>query len=152
MIDPFRFHSRVRVRNYEIDWQGIVHNANYLLYFEVGRIEYLEHLGLAIDINTIQQESRIVVARNEIDYRAAARFGDTLDVATRIAWMRNSSFAFEAIMHDVSSDLRIAENRSVHVWLDYRTERPVRIPDDFRARVTAFERENIMIFPSENDS
>ena len=63
-------------RSYEIDWQGIVHNAVYLHYFEVGRIEYLNTIGAKVDINTINLDSKVVLARNEIDYRNPARFGD----------------------------------------------------------------------------
>ena len=76
----FKHHTQVRVRNYEIDWQGIVHNANHLLYFEVGRVVYLGDVGIKVDINTIQHDSKVVVARNEIDYRSPARFGEVLDV------------------------------------------------------------------------
>ncbi len=49
----FRHQSEVRVRNYEVDWQGIVHNAVYLQYFEVGRIACLQHLGIKVDLKNI---------------------------------------------------------------------------------------------------
>jgi acyl-CoA thioester hydrolase len=135
----FRHSTRIRVRNYEIDWQGIVHNAVYLLYFETGRISYLDQIGVPINVDTIKGDSRVVVARNEIDYRNPARFGDELEVLTRVAYIRNSSFAFEGII-EASRDRRlVAENVSVHVWLDGATGAPVRIGDEFRRLVSAFE-------------
>ncbi len=138
----FRHTVPVRVRNYEIDWQGIVHNAEYLHYFEVGRVAYLEELGVRVDITTIQHESRVVVARNEIDYRSPARFGETLMVHTRIAAVGETSFTFEGYIEEEGSGRAVAENISVHVWLDPEGRRPVPVPAGFRERVRAFEGRN----------
>jgi acyl-CoA thioester hydrolase len=65
----------LQVRNYEVDWQGIVHNAVYLQYFEIGRMEYLKRIGVRVDLHSIVNESKVVVARNEVDYRSSSTFG-----------------------------------------------------------------------------
>lgn len=143
----FRHATQVRVRNYEIDWQGIVHNAVYLHYFEVGRVEYLQELGIQIDVNTIQHESRVVVARNEIDYLSPARFDEELTVMTRIAELGRTSFTFEGWIEDSSTLRPIAENRSVHVWLDSNGAKPVELPGEFIATVVAFEGKNCTVRP-----
>ncbi|MBI4417163.1 MAG: hypothetical protein HY563_00195, partial [Ignavibacteriales bacterium] len=51
-FDPklFGHRTELTVRNYEVDWQGIVHNAVYLLYFEMGRVEYLKQIGATLDL------------------------------------------------------------------------------------------------------
>jgi len=135
----FRHSTRVRVRNYEIDWQGIVHNANYLLYFELGRLSYLERLGITVDLALVQGDTKVVVARNEIDYRSPARFGEELEVFTRIAFIRDTSFAFEGIIEEFASRRLVAENVSVHVWLESSTGKPKRVAEDFRRMAEAFE-------------
>jgi acyl-CoA thioester hydrolase len=135
----FRHSTRIRVRNYEVDWQGIVHNANYLLYFETGRIAYLGHIGIPVNVDSVRGESRVVVARNEIDYLSPARFGDDLEVLTRVCYIRNTSFAFEGIIESGSDRRLIAENVSVHVWLDGPSGAPVRVSEEFRRLVAAFE-------------
>ena len=112
------------MRNYEVDWQGIVHNANYLLYFEVARIEYLKHVGITLDINAIQNESKVVLVRNEINYRFPARFDNLLDVWTRISYIKDTSFAFEGLIVAASSMQVISENLAVHVWIDPETDEP----------------------------
>jgi acyl-CoA thioester hydrolase len=147
MLDKskFKFHSQIRVRNYEIDVQGVVHNANYLLYFEIGRFAYLENLGVKLDVTIQQHESKVVVVRNEIDYRAPARFGDLLDVYTRISFIRDTSFAFEGILQHAESKQPIAENVSFHVWLDHKTNLPMRVPTEFRSVIRNFERDNALI-------
>lgn len=151
MLDKskFKFKTQVRVRNYEIDWQGVVHNANYLLYFEVARVAYLEHIGVRVDINSIQHESKVMVVRNEIDYQAPARFGDILDVYTRISFIRDTSFAFEGILQHAELQQPIAQNVSFHVWLDHRTNRPMTVPTEFRSVVRKFEGDNALVtFPA----
>ncbi|TAK64052.1 MAG: acyl-CoA thioesterase [Bacteroidetes bacterium] len=139
MNEEFKFKTELRVRNYEVDWQGIVHNANYLLYFEVGRIEYLRHLGIPVTMDTIMGEAKIVVARNEINYRSPARFNDTLDIYTRISSIKNTSFVFEGIMKEASSRRLLADNISVHVWLEANSETPTRVPDAFREIIREYE-------------
>ena len=146
-MDKHVFHHKtaVKVRNYEIDWQGIVHNAIYLHYFEVGRIEYLNTIGAKVDINTINNESNVVLARNEIDYRSPARYGDTINVYSRISAIKNTSFIFEGLLERGSNGEIIAENVAVHVWLNHKTNLPTPVPDDFRKLVQRFEGEHCII-------
>ena len=94
----FKHVTQTRVQNFEVDWQGIVHNAIYLQYFDIGRIEYLKQLGVNISMDTIQEESKVVLVRNAIDYKTIAPFDDLLDIFTRVAFIRNSSFAMEGIL------------------------------------------------------
>ncbi|HTR82382.1 MAG TPA: thioesterase family protein [Bacteroidota bacterium] len=141
----FHHHVQLAVRNYEIDWQGIVHNAVYLHYFEVGRIAYLDQIGSKLDINTVNHESKVVLARNEIDYRKPARFGDILTVYSRISLIKNSSFVFEGFIEKESTSDIIAENVAVHVWLDPRTNSPTTVPDAFRNRVRQLEGKDCVI-------
>jgi len=141
----FRFHTGVRVRNYEVDWQGIVHNANYLLYFEVARIEYLQRMGVPVTIDTIQEGSRVVLARNEINYVTPARFDDRLDVYARIAAIKNTSFVFEGLIERAGTGELIAENVAVHVWLDAATGEPTRVSREFREIIRQFEGNGVLI-------
>ncbi len=137
--ENFKHLSQVRVRNYEVDWQGIVHNAIYLLYFEVARIEYLKELGLTIDMKSIQGSSRVVVARNEVNYRSSALFDELMNVFTRVSYINETSFAFEGLMEEALSGRLIAENVSVHVWLDPVTGAPVRVGEEFRGIIRRYE-------------
>lgn len=141
----FRHQTELKVRNYEVDWQGVVHNAVYLHYFEVGRIEYLNQLGAKVDINSINHESKVVLARNEIDYRSSARFGDSIRVYSRVSAIKNSSFIFEGIIERVSTQEILAENVAVHVWLDPRTNSSTPVPNTFRKMVQEFEGSNCII-------
>lgn len=140
-FDKTRFHHaiEVRVRNYEVDWQGIVHNAVYLLYFEIGRVEYLKHVGAALDLNTVRGENKVVLVRNEIDYEQPVHFDDLLNVYTRISSIKNSSFLMEGVLELKATGQIVATNVAHHVWLDPVSSRPKTVGDDFRKLVQKHE-------------
>jgi len=143
MMNLAQFHHRMplHVRHYEVDWQGIVHNVNYLLYFELGRVGYLKAVGAAVDLNSLNGPSKVVLVRNEIDYRSSARFDDELNVHTRIRKIGTTSFVMEGVIVRASDGIALAENVAYHVWLDPANDRPTPIPPEFRALVHAFEKE-----------
>ncbi len=139
----FNFKTSLRVRTYEVDWQGIVHNTVYLLYCEVGRSEYLKQIGANLDLNKVNTSNRVVLSRNEIDYKSPARFDMEIDVYTRIAEIGNSSFIFEGMLRDAATDILIATNRAFHVWLSPTTGTPMEIPEEFRILVRKQEKGNL---------
>ncbi len=141
-LSKFNHKTQVRVRNYEIDWQGIVHNAVYSLYFEIGRVEYFKNLGIRLNHDSIQNEFRVVLATNNLTYMSAAHFDDLLDVYTRISYIKNTSFGMEGLLVNQEAGNLVAENSNVHVWLDPRTDKPMMIGDSFRKLVQKHEGEN----------
>ena len=144
--EKFRHRAEVVVRNNEIDWQGVVHNAVYLHYFEVGRMSYFEAIGFPIELDDPSAlDWKAVIGRNEIDYRSSARYNETLYVYTRISWIRNTSFALEGFIEERSTQRLIAENVSLHVWLDKHSDKPLAVPTSFRQRVKAYEGEHVLI-------
>jgi len=147
--EQFKYVTQLRVRSYEVDWQGIVHNTNYLRFFEVGRIEYLKHIGATVDMKTIQGNGKVVLVRNEIDYESPAFFDELLSVYTRVALIKNSSFVMEGLMKKSEGGQIVSHNLAYHVWLDPNTNRPKTIDDEFRMLVQKFEGEDCqIIWPS----
>lgn len=145
----FKHQIQLRVRSYEVDWQGIVHNSNYIRYFEVGRIEYLRHAGAQIDMESIQGHGKVVLVRHEMDYEVPALFDEILTIGTRVSFIRNSSFAMEGIMEKSASGTIVARTVATHVWLDPTTNKPRTIDDNFRKLIQQFEGSNCdILWPS----
>ena len=138
-LSLYRHKTEVRVRNYEVDWQGIVHNAVYLLYFELGRVDYLKKMGARLDLNSVRGENKVVLVRNEINYLKPVRFDELLHVHTRISRIKNTSFWMEGVLESVSGKSIVATNVAYHVWLDPSTDQPKVVGDEFRKQVQAFE-------------
>ena len=74
---------KVRIYYHDTDCGGVVYYANYLKYLEEARSEYLEMRGLIVK-EMLAQGIGFVVARQEIDYKSPAFYGDTLEVKTRV--------------------------------------------------------------------
>lgn len=71
----------VRVYLEDTDAQGIVYYANYLRYFERGRSEFLEYLGIPMD-EVARPDCRLVVYEVRIKFRRPASLGDRIEVVT----------------------------------------------------------------------
>src|SRR5262249_2074839 len=74
----------IRVRYAETDRMGLVHHANYLVYFEQGRTELLRSQGLAYK-DFEDQGYLLVITRAEVRYRSPARYDDLLTLRTTVA-------------------------------------------------------------------
>lgn len=73
------FTTRMAVRDYECDMQGVVNNAVYQHYLEHARHEFLKSRGLDFARLT-EQGIIVVVIRAELDYRRSLRSGDVFTV------------------------------------------------------------------------
>ncbi len=68
--EQYKHKIQVRVRTFEVDSQGIVHNAVYLQYLEAARIEYRRNLGYRILPTGIFDDGlKVVVVNNNINYK-----------------------------------------------------------------------------------
>src|SRR3954451_20195679 len=71
----------LRVRYAEVDRMGLLHHANYLVYFEQGRTELLRSQGLAYK-DLEDQGFLLVLTRVQVRYRRPARYDDLLTLRT----------------------------------------------------------------------
>lgn len=138
MPEPFQFKTEVRVRLSETDVMGIVFHGCYFNYMEVGRMDYLRHLGLTHKDRPIKSFPN-VVRRSTCEFESPARFDDLLEVYVRIPEIKNSSFKFEFLIINKEDQRVIARGEAVHVAIDESTWKPIRIPDSFRTVVRKFE-------------
>ena len=71
------FTYRIEVRDYEIDAEGIVNNANYLHYLEHTRHEFCNKVGFSF-AQMCEKVITPVLSRVEIDYMTPLRSGDVM--------------------------------------------------------------------------
>jgi acyl-CoA thioester hydrolase len=114
--------SRVRVRYAETDQMGVVYYANYLVWFEIGRVELLRSVGLSYD--RMEKEHRLIlpVVDASCRYKAPARYDDEILIETRPALLRKSvlKFAYRILRNgtDGAGPELLAEGETVHVVCD----------------------------------
>ena len=123
---------KLRVRYEETDTMQVVYYAKYLVWFEVGRIDLLRHLGLPY-ADWEHRGLRIPVVEAKAIYKASARFDDEVLVKTRIAKVGNSSLRFENEVYKLPEMKLLCTGYTVHVLVD-RAGRPTRIPRDILKR------------------
>ncbi|MBM3724745.1 MAG: acyl-CoA thioesterase [Acidobacteria bacterium] len=122
--------ARIRVRYAETDQMGIVYHANYIVWMEVGRVEYFRASGVAYA--TMEKEDGILLAVVEANcrYIAPARYDEEILVRTRVVESnrRMARFGYE-ILRSATLD-RLAEGETRHIFLN-REMRPARLPDKY---------------------
>jgi acyl-CoA thioester hydrolase len=118
----------IRVRYQETDNMGVVYYANYFVWFEVARTEYLRSAG--ISYRALEEKGfYMMVASASCSYKSPARYDDVINVDAWIPKMNNSSLQFSYRLSSVGR--LVATGESVHVFTN-SSGRPVRIPQDIR--------------------
>jgi acyl-CoA thioester hydrolase len=134
----YHYTKRVEVQFRDCDPLGHVNNAVYITYLEVARFGYCAD-ALSFTAEMATGPLSFIIARVECNFRSQARLGDQLDVRIRMSDIGRSSFTFEYEIAQAKDGTVVADAKSVQVMYDYSTQRPVPVPDDFRARVERFE-------------
>jgi acyl-CoA thioester hydrolase len=135
VIDEFRHRTRLEVRLGDLDPFGHVNNAVIATYVEQGRVLYLRDvLGTGVDPVSMP----FILARLEIDYLSQVLFSDAVEVGSRVDWIGRTSIGMSHLL--VNQDGReLARSDAVLVAFDYSIEKPMPVPDAWRATMTAHE-------------
>lgn len=87
------FSVEFKVRDYELDMQGIVNNSVYFNYLEHARHEFL--LAKGVDFAALAREKiNLVVVRSELDYKASLTSGDRFAVTVEFVQISKLKFGF----------------------------------------------------------
>ena len=107
--------ARVRVRYAETDQMGVVYHANYLVWFEVGRVELMRQLGM--NYKEMEQEDGcgIAVVEATARYRAPARYDDELIVRTELTAARGPIIKFSYTVVREADGAVLCEGGTTHV-------------------------------------
>ena len=127
--------TRVRVRYAETDQMGVVYHANYLVWFEIGRVELIRQMGLDYSRLEAEEGCLIAVAEATARYKAPARYDDELLVQTRLAGVRGSVIRFAYRIVRAADDLLLCEGATTHVVVGRDMQRrplPARYLERFR--------------------
>ncbi len=126
--------SVVRVRYAETDQMGVAYYANYLVWFEVARTDWLRHAGSSY---RRMEEAGVLlpVIQAHCDYQQPARYDDQLEVRAEASLLSpvRMRFDYEVVGEVVGEEaVVLARGHTVHAAVD-RAGRPCRLPADIRA-------------------
>ena len=123
--------TTVRVRYAETDQMGVVYYANFFIWFEIGRVEFLRQLGF--DYRDMEREDGcfIAVADARCRYKAPARYDDLLTIRTRLKRRRGPVVHFTYEIVRQTDGALLAEGDTSHIVVD--TELKMRtLPEKYR--------------------
>ena len=117
---------QVRVRYQETDRMGIVYHANYLSYFELGRVEWLRNKGL--DYARLEDSGVLLPVVNvSVSYKAPARYDQLLSIETELVKIGGASLVFQNKIYDENKRLLVEGNVTL-VATDSSSFKPIKIP------------------------
>lgn len=139
------YETEIRVRYAETDQMGIVHHANYLTWFEVGRSELCRAKGFSYKEMEEEEDALLVVAETYCRYKSPAYYEDVLTIRTRVGEVRSRSLRFFYEVYRESDDTLLAEGETLHLVTD--RDKKVRVlPDLYRSRLSEQQE---MAFPAD---
>jgi acyl-CoA thioester hydrolase len=108
-------HTRVRVRYAETDQMGVVYHANYLIWFEVGRVELMRQCGLDYKRMEVEEGCGIAVAEATVRYKAPARYDDELIIESTVLKVRGPIVRFGYRIVHAEDGRVLCEGETLHV-------------------------------------
>jgi acyl-CoA thioester hydrolase len=124
--------ARLRVRYAETDQMGVAYYANYLVWMEVGRVEYCRALGFRYRDMETEDQVLLAVVEAQCRYRRPARYDDEVIITTWIekATTRTVRFGYE--MKRAADGHLLATGETRHIFCN-RDMKPARLPAKYRA-------------------
>ncbi len=137
-LNDYGFTTELRVRLNETDAVGIVFFGSFATYFDVGRMDYLAHLGLHTFDGAVRDLIPGAVVRQEAQFHSPATYNDTLALHVRIARIGKTSYTFHLLATHKRTRALVASGLLTLVWLD-ENFKPIVVPEQFRVIVRQFE-------------
>ncbi|MDA5194496.1 acyl-CoA thioesterase [Govanella unica] len=138
--EAFRYSYPLRVRYSEIDGQGIVYNAHYMTYCDIATTEYMRALGIALDVETARASGADVhLVKATFEWKAPALADQELDILVRTERIGRSSLTLVIEIHPRDEDSLLLRSEIVYVYTDQTTRRSTPLPEDWIARIQAFD-------------
>jgi len=123
--------TTVNVRYAETDQMGIVYYANYLVWFEVGRVAWCKAKGFHYAEMESGDGRFLMVAEASCRYKAPARFEEDIVVRTALAKATDRVIRYQYEICRKSTGQLLAAGQTAHVVTDINF-RPARLPDHYR--------------------
>jgi acyl-CoA thioester hydrolase len=123
--------TTIRVRYAETDQMGVVYHSNFIIWFEVGRVELLRQLGFEYSAMERVDDCHIAVVDVRVRYKSPARYDDQIVVRTRLKNVRDSLLHFTYEVARSTDGTLLAEGETTHLVVDKNMERKA-LPEKYR--------------------
>ena len=123
------------VRFAETDQMGVVHHSSYIVWFEMGRVAWMKAANMPYT-EVAGSGYHFAVTAIHAAYRAASRFGDTIQIVTRLANLRSRQVEFTYEIRNAADQTLLATGSSENICVDQRGKM-TKIPQSIYNRLIA---------------
>lgn len=130
--------ARIRVRYAETDQMKVVYHSNFIIWFEVGRVELLRQLGFNYRDVEREDDCHFAVVDVRCRYKSPAYYDDEILIRTTLKNVRGSMLHFTYEVVHVADQTLLAEGETNHITVNSRfekTELPQKYADAFKTAV-----------------
>ena|SRR5438309_11672934 len=128
--------ARVRIRYAETDKMGVAYHANYLVWFEVGRVELLRNLGFNYRDLERKHDCHLPVVDVRCRYKSPAFYDDELIIRTRLKHVRSAFLQFSYEVLRSGEETILAEGETTHIVVNSKMEK-TSLPESYANALAA---------------
>lgn len=110
--------TRLRVRYAETDQAGVVYHSNYLVWFEVGRVELCRDYGFNYRDMEKEADAYLPVTDVRVKYRVPAKYDDEIVIRSRVIEIRSRAIKFAYEVRRVGDETLLAEGETHHIVMN----------------------------------
>ena len=122
--------TKLRVRYAETDKMGVVYHSNFVIWFEVGRVELLRQLGFQYSEMEAEDNCHIPVVDLRVRYKSPALYDDEIVVRTQIKKVRSSLLHFSYEIFREADRTLLATGETMHIIVNNKLERTM-LPEKY---------------------
>ena len=124
-----------RIRYYELDPQGIMHNANYLAFYDQAVVEYFRDLEYDYEKEIEETNKDFHTVQVIVQYNKPLYFDDEIEIGLKIKDVGNTSMTWVMAMFIKGTGELASASEIVHVYTDMKTSKPTTITDDLKKKL-----------------
>ena len=124
---------RLRVRFAETDQMGVAHHSSYVLWMEAARVEWLRERGISY-VEMERSGVSLAVSSVNINYRAAARFDDEVEVETKLVEGKSRRFRYVYRLTRANDNTLLATAETTHTPVE-RSGRAIRLSREWLGKL-----------------
>lgn len=119
-----------RVNFYDTDAMAVVHHANYIRWFEIGRVEYLRRYGITLG-GLMEDGFVFPITDVAAKYVSPAHFDDVLEIETIATALTKAKMAFDYVVRRKGEDQVLVMGHTQNVFTRQDTGHITRLPDKY---------------------
>ena len=125
--------TEFRVRYAETDQMGVVYHANYLIWCEIGRTDFIRRLGKSY-ADLERENVALAVVDAKLRFHGAARYDDLIRVTTSLKEVRSRMITFDYLIEHAETSSRLVSASTTLASIN-RDSKPVSLPMDLRRKL-----------------